>query len=196
MKGDEQGRGSFFKRHKVLTGIMVFILLAGIVGVFSNDEVKEPEPAEVVEDTSKDVEIKEEPVVSKDVEEVKEEPAEEVKEGPAKEEPKAESVVEDVPREHNSALKKAESYANKMNMSKASVYDQLVSEYGEGFPADAAQYAIDNVVADWNENALQKAISYAHKMNMSTSAVYDQLVSEYGEQFTKEQAQYAIDNLD
>ncbi len=30
-----------------------------------------------------------------------------------------------------------------MHMSKAGIYDQLTSEYGEGFEADAAQYAID-----------------------------------------------------
>ncbi len=32
-----------------------------------------------------------------------------------------------------------------MHMSKAGIYDQLTSEYGEGFEADAAQYAIDNL---------------------------------------------------
>lgn len=83
-----------------------------------------------------------------------------------------------------------------MNMSKAGIYDQLTSEYGENFPAEAAQYAIDNVVVDWKENALKKAQSYAELMSMSDSAIYDQLISEYGEKFTKEEAQYAIDNLE
>ena len=46
-------------------------------------------------------------------------------------------------------------------MSKNAVYDQLVSEYGEQFLADAAQYAIDNLEFDWKENALEKAKSYA-----------------------------------
>ena len=83
-----------------------------------------------------------------------------------------------------------------MNMSKAGIYDQLTSEYGEKFTAEAAQYAVDNVEADWKENALKKAKSYQETMSMSPSAIYDQLVSEYGEQFTAEEAQYAIDNLD
>lgn len=30
-------------------------------------------------------------------------------------------------------------------MSKKGIYDQLTSEYGEAFPADAAQYAVDNL---------------------------------------------------
>jgi len=62
-----------------------------------------------------------------------------------------------VPREYKSALNKAASYANTMHMSKRGVYDQLVSDYGEKFSAEAAQYAIDNVKADWNANALAKA---------------------------------------
>ena len=83
-----------------------------------------------------------------------------------------------------------------MHMSKAGIYNQLTSEYGEQFPAEAAQYAIDNVDADWKENALKKAKTYQDSMAMSTSAIYDQLISEYGEQFTPEEAQYAIDNLE
>ena len=81
-------------------------------------------------------------------------------------------------------------------MSKAAIYDQLVSEYGEKFTKDQAQYAIDNITADWKANALEKAKTYRDMMSMSKDAIYDQLVSEYGEKFTKAQAQYAIDNLD
>lgn len=47
--------------------------------------------------------------------------------------------------EYKNALKKGETYANMMHMSKQAIYDQLTSEYGENFPADAAQYAIDNL---------------------------------------------------
>lgn len=82
-------------------------------------------------------------------------------------------------------------------MSKKAVYDQLTSSYGEGFPADAAQYAVDHMTdVDWNANALAKAEQYYCSMSMSKSAVYDQLTSSYGEQFTASQAQYAIDHLD
>ena len=64
---------------------------------------------------------------------------------------------EDVPTEYKSALNKAQSYVDLMNMSKAGLYDQLTSEYGEQFSKDAAKYAVDNVDADWKENALKKA---------------------------------------
>ena len=59
-----------------------------------------------------------------------------------------------------------------------------------------AQYAIDNMKADWNENALKTAETYSKTMSMSKDRIYSQLTSEYGEKFTAEEAQYAIDHLD
>lgn len=78
--------------------------------------------------------------VDKEVEEI-EEPVEESSEG----------GKEDTPKEYQSALKKADIYANDTYMSKIALYDQLVSEYGEDFSEEAAQYAIDNVGANWKE---------------------------------------------
>lgn len=101
----------------------------------------------------------------------------------------------DVPQEYKNALVKAKSYSDNLHMSKKGIYDQLTSEYGEHFPAAAAQYAIDNLQADYNKNALEKAKSYYKDMAMSKQAVYEQLTSEYGEKFTASEAQYAIDNL-
>lgn len=100
-----------------------------------------------------------------------------------------------IPAEYRSALKKAESYSKNMHMSKQGIYDQLTSEYGEQFSAEAAQYAMDNLQADYKENALKKAQSYQDNMAMSPEAIRDQLISEYGEQFTQEEADYAIANL-
>ena len=108
----------------------------------------------------------------------------------------AEQEENAVPKEYQNALEKAKTYSDTMNMSKAGIYDQLTSEYGEQFSKDAAQYAIDNLDADWKANALAKAKTYQDTMNMSKNAIYDQLISEYGEKFTKEEAQYAIDNLE
>lgn len=106
------------------------------------------------------------------------------------------SKAEDnVPTEYKNALAKAEMYSSMMYMSKKGIYDQLTSEYGEKFPADAAQYAVDHVQVDWNANALEKAKTYQSSMNMSKAAIYDQLTSEYGEQFTADEAQYAVDHL-
>lgn len=94
------------------------------------------------------------------------------------------------------ALNKAKSYSNTMHMSKKGIYKQLISEYGEGFTKEEAQYAIDNIKVDWKKNALAKAKNYQESMSMSKSAIYKQLTSDYGEGFTAEEAQYAIDHLD
>ena len=82
-----------------------------------------------------------------------------------------------------------------MHMSKQGIYDQLTSEYGEEFTPEEAQYAIDNIQADWNANALESAKNYQENMNMSPEAIRDQLTSEYGEKFTQEEADYAVANL-
>ena len=112
------------------------------------------------------------------------------------EEEKEEKKEEDnVSAEFKAALKKAKTYSDMMHMSKAGIYNQLTSEYGEKFPAEAAQYAIDNLDVDYNKNALKKAETYSDMMHMSKAGIFEQLTSEYGEEFTKEEAQYAVDNL-
>ncbi|HCY9019801.1 TPA: Ltp family lipoprotein [Enterococcus faecalis] len=109
---------------------------------------------------------------------------------------KTESNSKDnTPQEYKSALNKAKLYSDTMYMSKAGIYDQLTSEHGEKFSAEAAQYAVDNLNADYNENALAKAKSYQEDMSMSPDAIKDQLTSEYGEKFTQEEADYAIQHL-
>ena len=119
-----------------------------------------------------------------------------VEEAAPVEETKApEPVAPAVPAEYSSALVKATSYSNVMNMSKAGVYGQLTSEYGEQFSPEAAQYGVDNVQADWNANALAKAKSYQETMSMSPESIREQLTSEYGEQFTVEEADFAIQHL-
>lgn len=97
--------------------------------------------------------------------------------------------------EFTAALGSAETYANDMHMSKAAIYDQLISKSGDKFPEDAAKYAVDHVKADWNKNALESAKTYQKDMNMSTAEIKDQLTSNSGDKFTPEEAQYAVDNL-
>ena len=105
------------------------------------------------------------------------------------------SIGKEPSLEFKNALNTAQRYSDYQNMSKQAIFEQLVSEYGEGFPKDAAQYAVDNMEADWNANALKKAETYANTQYMSKQSIYEQLTSSDGEKFTKEQAQYAINNL-
>lgn len=164
----DKKQGNWFGRHKILTGIIGFFLLVGIVSAAGGG-------------TDTDTSNNTTPANSETTQTAETKPAE-------KQEP-------DVPAEYKSALAKADSYANTQHMSKKGLYDQLTSEYGEQFSKEAAQYAVDNVEADWKANALAKAKSYQETQNMSPAAIRDQLVSEYGEQFTAAEADYAIANL-
>lgn len=125
-----------------------------------------------------------------------EKPAASAQKGDAKAEKSEAKPEKEVPTEYKSALKSAENYNKIMHMSKKGLYDQLTSEYGDKFSKKAAQYAIDNIDADWKQNAVETAKNYQNTMNMSPAAIQDQLASSYGDKFTKEEAAYAVKNLD
>lgn len=103
--------------------------------------------------------------------------------------------VAEVPTEYKSALKSAENYNKIIPMSKAGLFAQLTSEAGDKFSEKAAQYAVDNIKADWNANALKSAKNYQEMMAMSPEAIREQLVSDAGDKYTAEEADYAVKNL-
>ena len=108
---------------------------------------------------------------------------------------KSENKIDDnIPMEYRSVMEKAQFYSNVVSMSKAKMYEELTA--GCGFTAEEAQYAIDNVKADWKENALKTAKATYEDMSMSKAGMYDSLTSEYGDMFTEEEAQYAVDNIE
>lgn len=98
-------------------------------------------------------------------------------------------------RANRRALESAESYLETMPFSKQGLYEQLSSEYGAGFTAAEAQYAVDHVNVEWKKEAVEAARSYLETMPMSRQALLDQLTSEYGAGFTYEQALYAVNRV-
>jgi len=116
--------------------------------------------------------------------------------GRSETEDKTENPEEKVSREFSNALEQAKKYNKSLHMSKDGLFQQLTSEYGANFPEDAAQYAIDNLDADYKENALKSAEDYNKALHMSKDALFHQLISEHGAQFTEEEAQYAIGHID
>ncbi|HCU79038.1 MAG TPA: hypothetical protein DGU37_11170, partial [Microbacterium sp.] len=94
------------------------------------------------------------------------------------------------------AIRSARSYLDFTAFSRAGLFEQLTSEYGEGFEAADAEFAIahleQNGLVDWNAEAAESAQSYLDFTSFSRQGLYDQLTSEYGEQFTPEQAEYAL----
>lgn len=163
----DKKQGNWFGQHKVLTVIGVIVLLAIIGGAAGGGNTNTSTNST--------------PTNSQTTQTAESKPA-------AKEELK-------VPAEYKSALAQATTYANDLHLSKKGVYDQLVSEYGGKFKAEAAQYAIDNVKADWNANALAQAKTYQNDLHLSPAGIRDQLVSEHGGQFTAAEADYAIAHL-
>ncbi|MEV7826363.1 Ltp family lipoprotein [Microbacterium enclense] len=96
----------------------------------------------------------------------------------------------------SSAVRSAESYLSFKGFSRAGLTQQLTSEYGEGFTAEDAEFAIAYIESagkvDWNQEAVQAAESYLEVKGFSRDGLYDQLTSEYGEQFTPDQANFAL----
>lgn len=174
---------NWFLKHKIITGIFIFIGIGIITSSMSNDEIKNTANNSPVNNVTQ--ETKKTDQEAKSVNNTKDETDTQVRT----------TTTAAVPAEYKSALNKATTYASTMQMSKKGVYDQLVSQYGEKFSAAAAQYAIDNMKADWNANALAKAKTYQDTMNMSPASIHDQLISANGEKFTKAEADYAVQNL-
>jgi hypothetical protein len=79
------------------------------------------------------------------------------------------------------ALASAESYLEFSGFSKQGLYEQLSSDYGEGFTEAEAQYAVDHVDVDWNKEAVESARSYLESSPMSRDGLIEQLSSSYGE---------------
>lgn len=169
---DKNENKNWFARHKVLTVILAFIVIA-IIGSAAGGGSKSSNTNKSNSTTSTQAKTEEttaQPVAT-------------------------ETKQPDVPAEYKSALSQAGTYASTMHLSKQGVYDQLVSEYGGKFKPEAAQYAIDNVKADWNANALAQGKTYQNDMHLSPAAVRDQLVSSYGGKFTAAEADYAVAHL-
>jgi hypothetical protein len=160
---------NWFIRHPILTGIFGLVLFFIIVGAIGSSGSKNTTPASNTTTNTNNTNSQPTATIT--------------------------NKQSNVPTEYKSALNKATTYANTMYMSKKGVYNQLVSDYGEKFSPEAAQYAIDNVKADWNANALAKAKTYQDTMSMSSASIRNQLISDYGENFTEAEADYAIQHL-
>lgn len=151
-----------------------------------NSDSNEIKKLDLVSEESGEVVI----VTTEDVEKfhaAKKEPEEEKKE-PVEEAPREPEVS----REFQNAQQAAEKYLAYSSFSKSGLYDQLLFE---GYPEDAAQYAVDKMDegVNWDIQALEKAKDYLEYSSFSDQGLYEQLLFEG---FTEGQAQYAIDNLD
>lgn len=95
--------------------------------------------------------------------------------------------------EYKSALETAEVIFYTKDISKRDLYNLLTSEPSL-YSSEAAQYAVDNVEADWKTNALEMAKSYQQE-GMSRGEIRSYLTSDKVG-FTEEEAEHAISHLD
>lgn len=101
--------------------------------------------------------------------------------------------------DYDKALETAEEYAQ-LYMSKNMIYDKLVNGLGEMFTGEmrfteeAAQYAVDHLEWDWNENAVMSAKAINTYMYYSEANMRDELLIEGG--FTEESVNYAIEHAE
>ena len=84
-------------------------------------------------------------------------------EDPTSNNPDASTGQDPLSSEYEAALKTAQFYSELMHMSKQRIYERLTSECGGNFSPDAAQYAVDHLIADYRANALAKAKNYRKK---------------------------------
>lgn len=91
--------------------------------------------------------------------------------------------------EFENALNEAKSLVGGDGISKGELYEQLIADK---YTSGAAQYAVDNVGADWYAQALKRTNYYSGSVTLGYPAFYDKLIFE---KFTPEQALYAIKNL-
>lgn len=92
------------------------------------------------------------------------------------------------------ALKQAQSYVDGQSFSKASLFDQLTSEF-EGYSKADATFAVNNVKVNWNKEAVEAAKSYLETSSFSKQGLIEQLSSEYGNKFTLQQATQAANKV-
>ncbi len=100
-----------------------------------------------------------------------------------------EAAEPEVPREYLNALRSAKQYLDYTAFSRDGLVRQL--EF-ENYSNDAAQYAVDNVGANWNEQAAKSAEQYLDYTSFSRQGLVDQLVFEG---FTPEQAEYGASQV-
>lgn len=107
----------------------------------------------------------------------------------AKQEEEARKVEEQKKLENVNCIKKAEQYINYAAFSRSGLISQL--EY-EGYSSESAEYSVDSLNIDWNNQCAKKAQEYLDYTSFSRSGLYDQLSYE---EFSSEQIEYGLSQV-
>jgi hypothetical protein len=97
--------------------------------------------------------------------------------------------------EQQQAVDAAQGYLSLgQGFSYAGLLQQLTSSAGNGFSKSDAEFAINYVKPDWDQQAVDAAKGYLSLgEGFSRSSLLQQLTSSYGDGFTQAQAEYGVD---
>jgi hypothetical protein len=95
------------------------------------------------------------------------------------------------------AVDSAQSYLSEgQGFSKQGLLSQLTSSFGEGFSKSDAEFAINYLNPNWDQQAVDSANGYLSEgQGFSEQGLLRQLTSNAGEGFTEAQAEYATNYL-
>jgi Host cell surface-exposed lipoprotein len=91
------------------------------------------------------------------------------------------------------AVDSAQSYLSEgQGFSKQGLLSQLTSSFGEGFSKSDAEFAINYLHPNWDQQAVNAAKGYLQLGGFSQASLLQQLTSSAGSGFTQAQAEYAV----
>lgn len=94
-----------------------------------------------------------------------------------------ETTVHSIPLKYYQALNRANAFSDTMHMSKADIYDQLISAYGDNFSADAAQYAVDHLMNVWEPEVQEPVPTTAQdSAEMVSNDMQEQVVTVFDDE--------------
>ncbi len=204
MKTKTKTEKSWFKKHPVWTGIIIFVAISMIIGPFlPEDKQKSSEESltlqtgnqdtSAINDCNPNWQCSSWSICSSSGEQTRtcsdsnncgvltNKPLESQSCAPPVEEKSDKATMGE-----KNALDTALSYLRYTSFSYSGLIKQL--EY-EGYTHEEAVYGVDNCGADWNEQAALQAQSYLDIMPFSREGLIEQLEFEG---FTKEQAEYGV----
>ena len=110
-------------------------------------------------------------------------------EAKAKQEEEARKAEEQKKLENANCIKTAQQYINYTAFSRSGLISQL--EY-EGYSTESAEYSVDSLNIDWNNQCAKMAQQYLDYSSFSRSGLYDQLAYEG---FSSEQIEYGLSQV-
>ncbi|WP_317643419.1 Ltp family lipoprotein [Bombiscardovia apis] len=99
----------------------------------------------------------------------------------------------EVSNDYKQALVKAQEYVDTLHLSEEGLRDKLRGK-PDYFSANAAQYAIEHVKADYRANAVIRAREYAWNQHMDAESI-DAKLTGIVDKFTPADADYAIQHV-